>query len=286
MSRAGPGAVRWGQPPLTFELQSDDADVLAQAAVVFKPWRPETSSDPSHVWRIDAGANGAGRVWHVGRPGDAEPRARDSIASAVRLVEFLAVQALFEDPAVCAAHGALVARDGRGVLLLGGGETGKSTLACALWRRGWALLGDDMAVLGLADGCAWAGPRRVSLRAPSRGLLGNGLWQRALATPAGEPTSEGCVFDPAELDGCERAGAVSLAALIFLGRPAAPGGALEPAHALLALLPYTNVARRMPTGEAIRCLLPLAETVPACDLERAPLETMAAAVEDLLDQPG
>ena len=56
---------------------------------------------------------------------------------------------------------------------------------------------------------------------------------------------------------------------------------IAPAHALLALLPYTNLRARGSLGDAIRTLAPLAERVPVFDLGRGPLDRMAAAVEEL-----
>lgn len=282
-------AVRWGQPPLTFELQSSDDHVLERASLIFRPWGWQ-AAEPPRVRRIDPVPGGDTVTWRItGGPGG-DALTRESIRAAVRSVEFLAVQDFFEWPSACTLHGALVARSGRGVLLLGRGEAGKSTLACGLWQRGWTLLGDDTALVDALAGLAWAAPRRVSLREPSRGLLGDGLWQRLLATPAGEETHEGCLFNPEEVDGRERARAVRLTALVFLGRQESEcsHGArrLVPAHALLALLPYTNLARRMGAGEVIRKLQPLAEAVPAWDLARGPLEEMIASVDGFVERSG
>ena len=165
-------AVRWGQPPLTFELQSSDDHLLARASLIFRPWGWQASPEPPRVWRVDPVPGGDTVTWRItGGAGD-DAIARESIPAAVRSVEFLAVQDFFEWPSACTLHGALVARNGRGVLLLGRGEAGKSTLACALWQRGWTLLGDDMALVDALASLAWPAPRRVSLRKPSRGLLG------------------------------------------------------------------------------------------------------------------
>ena len=56
---------------------------------------------------------------------------------------------------------------------------------------------------------------------------------------------------------------------------------IAPAHALLALLPYTNQRSRAPLGDVIRVLAPLAKRVPIFDLGRGPLDRMVAAVEEL-----
>jgi hypothetical protein len=230
----------------------------------------------------------AARAWRITGPPGGESLTRASITEAVRSVEFLAVQALVECPSASTLHGALVVRGGRGVVLLGRGESGKSTLACALWQRGWTLLGDDIALVDAAAHLAWPAPRRVGLREHSRALLGGVLWQRLLDTPAGERTGEGCLFHPDEMDGRERAGAVRVAVLVFLERPesgrAYGAGRLEPAHALLALLPYTNLALRMDAGEVIRRLRPLAESIPAWDLTRGPLAEMTTTIEDMLER--
>lgn len=63
----------------------------------------------------------------------------------------LAERALAEADAACAAHAALLRRQGQGLLLAGRSGSGKSTLAAALDGRGFAALGDDTAVLGHAD---------------------------------------------------------------------------------------------------------------------------------------
>jgi hypothetical protein len=74
--------------------------------------------------------------------------------------------------------------------------------------------------------------------------------------------------------------------MVFLDRRGGAAGAARrepfaPAHALLALLPYTNLRSTVPFGEAIRTLAPLADRVPAFDLGRGPIAEMVAAVEGL-----
>ena len=286
------GAVRWGQPPFVFEVCSSDAALLARAATLFAAWHSHQPGEPRWRWRVEPiGGDRPGResAWEVRSDGSLEVVVTDTRALALRLVEFLAVQALceaHEGPPIL--HGALVAKDGKGVVILGHGGAGKSTLACALWQEGWELLCDDATVVEIDRGVARPTPRRVSLRASSRDLLGEALWASIPATPSYEPTGEGWLFHPAEVDGKARPEAIKMEALILLARPGStprPGSweRLEPAHALLALLPYAHVIRRLDAGEVIRCLRPLAEAVPAYDLGRGTLADMVKAIECVLE---
>ena len=132
-------------------------------------------------------------------------------------------------------------------------------------------------------------PRRVSLRASSRRLLGDDLWARILAAPATEPTAEGCVFHPDEIEG-SRPSAVRIAACVFLARLGAgqvPGLArpLPAAQAVLALLPYSNLIRRFDAGTLIGRIATFAAGISHYDLGRAPLAEMVTTVERLLDGP-
>jgi hypothetical protein len=208
---------------------------------------------------------------------------------ALRLVEYLAVQALCEAPeGPPILHGALVAKGGKGVVILGHGGAGKSTLACALWQEGWELLCDDTTMVEIDCGMARPTPRRVSLRTSSRDLLGEALWASIPATPSYEPTGEGWLFHPTEVDGKARPEAIKLGALIFLarqGNAARPGRLqqLEPAHALLALLHHAHLIRRLDLGAAILCLKPLVEAVPAYDLRRGALGDMVESIDCTLE---
>lgn len=272
--------VRWGQDGATFELASSSPAVLARARVVFRPWRDDPGRPVCRRWRIEPGftvldETGMRLATGLGLP------------SAIRQVEYLAVQALVDaTPPRLTFHGALVGRGDRGVLLLGPAESGKSTLACVLWQRGFQLLGDDVAIVDAGTGLARPAPRRVALRAESRALLGETLWARLPRAPSFETTAEGCVFHPAEVDGRPPASPVRLRAAVFLARggngPRAPGPEpLAPAHALLALLPWASPVRRLDPGAVLRQLEPLARDLRVHDLARAPLPAMADAVERL-----
>ncbi len=68
-------------------------------------------------------------------------------------------------------HAASVERDGRALILTGESGAGKSTLAALLGEKGWRLMGDEFALLDLADGTLRAFPRAVSLKNGSIGVL-------------------------------------------------------------------------------------------------------------------
>ena len=292
---AGPrlGSVRWSQAPLVFQLESSDKALLARAATIFRPWRARNGLGPTHRWRVEPTPDhrpGNEGLWEIRSDLGTGVTVRKGSESALLEIEYGAVQVLVEWPqGPLALHGALVARSGQGVLLLGPAEAGKSTLASALWRRGWAFLCDDVALVDPEGASARPAPRRVALRHSSRDLLGHDLWERLRDTPSYARTEEGCVFHPDELDRRVRPASTGLAAVVFLARRGSPTGPactvrLDPAHALLAMLPYSNLVRALDPGEAIRRVRPVAEAVSAHDLARGPLDEMIRAVDGLLDR--
>jgi hypothetical protein len=261
-------AIRWGFAPHTFELRSANVEVMARASVVFRPWIAASAGAPTHSWAIGAVSDAS---------------------RAVRRVEFQAVQAIFEGPPdLLTAHGALVSRDGRGVLISGRRESGKSTLACALWQAGFSLLSDDTTILDLDTMSARPAPRRVSLRDPSRALLGDALWTRIVDAPSADRTDEGYLFHPDEIAG-ERPRAVRLHAVVFLERAAAARMSevvrpLPAAQAALAFVPCLNVARRLDMGAIISDLAPFMASVTAYDVRRARLPEMVAAIDTMVSR--
>jgi len=281
------GLIRWEAGPLRFELASDDPAVRALATTVFRPWANGHEDDdrPIQAWRVDrVHDNGAAREWRIRSSAGSDTRV-PSAEHAVSVVETGAVWALLDSSALT-VHGALVAWGGRGILLAGRGEAGKSTLACGLWARGGLLLGDDLVIVDPSTGEARSAPRRVSLRAPSRAVLGDALYERIGRGSSTVDVGESRLFHPDELEPYPRSVTVPLAAIVFLARldAATEPGCLvpiPPALALLSLLPYTNRRSLEGLGEAIRTLAPLADRVPSFDLGRGPLASMAEAVESL-----
>ncbi len=61
-------------------------------------------------------------------------------------------------------HASSVEKDGRALIMTGMSGSGKSTLSAMLGERGWRFMGDEFALLDLADGSVHPFPRPVSLK--------------------------------------------------------------------------------------------------------------------------
>ena len=286
-----PDLVRWGQSPCAFELSTHDAELAACARALFGPWPvpPGATSAASFSVEPSSDARSGQPSWEIRASTRSEPVRKQTAADALRWVEFAALEAFapLTEQAI-AIHGALVDVGGRGAIVIGPPEAGKSSLACAVWRAGGALLADDVALVDLDSAQATPGPRRIALRHSSRPLVGEELWRRILAAPSSTPTGDGWCFHPEEIDGRPRPSVTRLGAVIFLARPArpdlAPAGiaSIAPAQAVLAWLPYLVANGRFDPGAAIRRVAPLAERVPAFDLARGRLDDMVDSVARVL----
>ncbi|MBV8686985.1 MAG: HprK-related kinase A [Alphaproteobacteria bacterium] len=84
-------------------------------------------------------------------------------------------------------HGATVERGGRALLLTGHSGSGKSTLAALLGERGWRLMGDEFALVDLADGCFHPFPRVVSLKNQALALFDDVAGERLGPVLRGTP---------------------------------------------------------------------------------------------------
>ena len=123
-------------------------------------------------------------------------------------------------------HGALVARNGQGVLLCGDSLAGKSTLAYACARAGWTHLADDGTYLirGREDRYAIAYPHYIHLRADAPALFPE-LKDHAIAVrPNGKIGME---LSTSAL-GFQTANACAIAHVVFLSRGASGGAHLAP----------------------------------------------------------
>lgn len=68
-------------------------------------------------------------------------------------------------------HASSVEKDGRALIMTGESGAGKSTLSALLGERGWRLMGDEFALLDLADGRLHAFPRAISLKNGAIGVM-------------------------------------------------------------------------------------------------------------------
>ena len=277
--------IRWGAGPLSFALESDDPAVRRLAATVFQPWASHDENIPTHSWRVEPVAgNGSGPAWRV-RSSAGMDVELPSAARAVTAVEYNAVAAIAESDGRDRAR-----RPGRpgwtgspARRARGGGQV--DARVRALGARGHAARGRH----GHPRCRHRRGPPRAAARVAAEaepGAAGRCLL-RAHHGRAVQRRNSGIA--PLPSGGDRGAAALRRGAA---PRHRAPGPAwqrhrparhepIAPAHALLALLPYTNLRSRGPLGDAIRMLAPLAERMPVFDLGRGPLDRMAAAVEDL-----
>lgn len=189
---------------------------------------------------------------------------------------------------VVEVHAALVSKEGRGVVIVGPNYAGKSTLATALWARGWNLLCDDIAFLRSATLRASPATRRVQLRETSRELVGEELWHAVQRTPSCSPTLEGFLFHPHEVRGDEPPSDTALTAIVFLERRGiqvdpGEGRAINPARAAVALFPYAFNLRDKPFIDGMRVIAPITAAVPSYDLGRGDLSAMVSRVEAAID---
>ncbi len=324
-----PHLVRWRPSPcfdVKCELLTDAAAVARRAAALFCVDERNLDDSPSdNVWRwsVENADDIAAARWRV-RDLDANLTSHFShLHDAMTHIEYSIVQRLVEivkaDNAISshqtplfAIHGALLSKNGFGLMIVGASCSGKSTLSCALWQNGWDLRSDDFSFL--RDERAFPAARRVSLREGSRALLGENLWKGIGDAPSSSPTGAGWLFHPHEVrPPSARHDFVRLQAIIFLGRPNrepseetpsdnALGIALQrcnAARAAVSLLPYCTLLARpddAPTdepqhrvldldwGKSLSRIAPLASHVPIYDLRRGALPSMVAAVETLVAQ--
>ncbi len=208
-----------------------------------------------------------------------------NVKHAVAVVEYAAVsQIVTACDHLLSFHAALLHRAGKSVAVVGPSHSGKSTLAAGLWQSGWEFLCDDLTIVA-AGRSAIPGPRRVSLRNESRPLFGEALWSSIAGTKGYFRHEYGWLFQPMHVDGGEPK-EVELSAIFFLKRSGAAAGTkaqrLTPAHAALALLPYTNLVRIRSFSSALAPVAELMTETPAWDLPRAELPEMVATVNRLV----
>lgn len=295
--------------PFHGTVRSHSSEVLHATATLFNPWlRPEMKPGALDgrraEWIVEPELSVVQddtlpRRWRV--PGCTEAEwCGLELSALMTQIEYDAVWRLATDleAGFIGFHGALLSRDGRGVLVVGRKETGKSTLSCALWQAGWDLLCDDFVVVD-SSGCAHASARRVSLRKSARALLEPGLWQSLSALPSSLVTEHVMLFHPHEM----RTGAapnmrpVPLSAVVLLGRSGAETSPVRAevvpgAHAALSLVAHSSLSWAPSKGaelqlssnwmQSLSSVAPLVEAVPVFDLARGDLSHMVQAIEDII----
>lgn len=296
-------SLRWRalEPLSVFcELTATDRSLLDAARRVFDVTEEAPPPYPGPVVlrrHIDVGLR-------VHNPQTGEVKQAQDREHALRMVEYGFVEELVKAVALetggqaldtFAMHGALLFKDGVGIVVFGPKQAGKSTLSFALWKAGWSLLSDDFCFLD-ARRQALPVPRRVSLRQGSRDLLGEAIWQQVTTSPSSGKTDEGWLFHPHELQSDARLhrGPVDIGAFVFLGPgEPAPAQKLNPAVAAFTLLPYCtllarpdsiNEAPRTEWSAALPRIAPVAGDIPVFTLTRAPLAQMVASIEEVGNQ--
>lgn len=184
-------------------------------------------------------------------------------------------------------HAAVLERGGRALVLPGRPGAGKSTLAAALALSGFRLLSDEMALLGLADGCVHPIPRPVSLKDAAIELIRRESAAAVLGPPAHD-TAKGTV---AHL----RAPAGAVAAVY---RTAAPGFVVFPrwqAGAATELTPRGRAQSLFELAEqsfnydtlaprAMHALAPMVEASRCFDFRYSRLPEAVALFERLFEE--
>lgn len=279
--------IEWSQWPFRFYLHTDVPEIAERAPEVLRHWRFSSEEQlPVESLRMTVERDVGG--YRLTADNGSEPAVYGDSRIALRAVEMTAAVALLEARNyVTSVHAALLRQEERGVLVVGPSESGKSTLSCALWHNGWQLLADDVALVDCSNQTAVPVLRRVSLRHPSRELVGEEFWKRMTQVRSCDKTEEGYVFHPDELTRESRARSTAVSAIVFLARSGAPklelaqARRIEPAHAMIALAPYTNQLEDADMGKAMRRLAPLMDSVPAYDLARGPLAEMIRVIGEL-----
>jgi HprK-related kinase A len=153
--------------PVSFRIGSDWCEPIAVLRRLYAPY-PRADAVADFTVRLEAE-----RIWRRWlRPSvsiqgdfvlaDAAPLA---LAHGLLAAEMgMNLQMAFGQKKYLLLHAATVERDGRALLMTGESGAGKSTLAALLGERGWRLMGDEFALVDLADGALHPFPRAISLK--------------------------------------------------------------------------------------------------------------------------
>lgn len=126
-------------------------------------------------------------------------------------------------------HAAVVEKDGFAAVLPAPSGSGKSTLCAALVSRGWRLLSDEMALVGLQDASLTPLPRPISLKNASIGLMREYAADCVMSRPVPDTTKGTVAHLRAPDDSVHRAGQLARPGWVIFPRYVAGAPArLEP----------------------------------------------------------
>lgn len=269
----GHPARPFGAGPLQVEITCDEAEVADRFERLFAAM-PDPPANPVRV--VPVQVRQRGQRYQTLVDGISCCVVADLRRHETSMASRLNRLVLDHEPELPHVHGAVVERDGHGVLLLGATGSGKSTLTAELLRRGWRYLTDEMTAVEPDARVLRPYPRPLSLK--------RGSWDLFPELAIDSPTAHRRM-DRMEIP-IERLGARTYerpipAALIVLvdwsgGEPtAADVTAAECLDALVAAA--FDLERAGTTG--IEAFADLAATTPAIRLESGDLEATAAIVE-------
>lgn len=256
--------------------------MVERARLVLEPWLCQNQGSPLGSWT----ALKKDERWKLESPWQLAPLLElwnvpdelPSVDYVVKAVEFQATAlAVLDAASPLGLHGALISRQGRAVAVVGEKESGKSTLAAALWQAGFELLSDD-GFFFEPDGVAVRPvPRRARLRPGSRVLLCPSWLAELERRPSSFRDEDGSLlFRTDRLRQRQE-----LAAVVVL--EAEPGElvAMNEGEGLLSLYRHTYRHQENGIRETLKHLAPLAGRVPIFRLGRGTLPSRIETIRSL-----
>ena len=256
---------------------------MRRAAEVLQPWVERADGDLLGEWTVQP----EGEQWRLCSPAQLQPLLAGwgildllpSVELVVRAVEFQATAlAILHAPSPLGMHGALLAKGGSAVAIVGGKEAGKSTLSAALWQFGLDLLSDDGFFLEGEGLIAHPVPRRSRLRGTSRELFPDTFWTQLASQSTSFADQDGSLlFHPQE-----RSLAATLHAVVLLSAEPGPVERLSSADALVDLVRHTYRFVVSGAPATLRQLQPLTEQIACYRMGRSDLAEQCRRIESLL----
>ncbi len=236
----------------------------------------ETSADGRHVHHRQPHC--VAHLDRVARTIHARLRSCDGDSTAVARPLQALLSIACADRDIDLVHGALVSREGSGLLIAGSNGAGKSTAAIAALLDGWDYFGDDCVAVSQRDG-AFVGSSVFASACLDPGHLSAFAPQLPAEQAApGEKTFVRVIGRVPEADTCIRAIVV----------PRVTGGddvtvrPLDARAALIALGPSTILRRAVPAGPVLARLRTLAMSRPRYALEMGPIDRIGGRLREIL----